>query len=69
MRINRGRKGTRAAYRLSADRDGIQLTVDETFWDETFLEGGTSALDHNISTVVAEIRAALYYIATSGTRH
>lgn len=70
MTINRGSKGARPAYRITADRDGLVLTVNEEFWNDTIVaEDGTTQLDINVSQVVQEIRAALYYVATVGTRH
>ncbi len=71
VRISRGARGARPAYRVSASREGVELSIDENFWNDEVVEAatGTTALDHNIATVCAEIRAALYYIATDGTRH
>jgi hypothetical protein len=59
------------AYRLTADESGVQLEVNDAFWNEKIIDTGTGTtqLDFNIAQVVQEIRAALYYIATKGTRH
>jgi hypothetical protein len=67
----KGMRGKRTAYRVEAARDGVQLTIDDTFWNDTVVSprDGTTQLDVNIAQVVQEIRAALYYIATDGTKH
>jgi hypothetical protein len=58
-------------YRLHATRAGVRLDfLDEHFFDNRIIdEKGTTALDHHIAAVVQEIRAALYYLATDGTKH
>jgi hypothetical protein len=67
--IHRGAKSNRPAFRISADTDGLQLTVDANFWNESITQTGESQLDFNIETVVADIRAALYYVGTVGHGH
>lgn len=55
----------KASYRVEANREGLELSIDENFWDETIIDTeGTSNLDLNIATICQEIRAVLYYIAT-----
>lgn len=66
-----GAKPTR--YRVSANRDELHLELDDkTFWDNTIVitkDGTQTQLDINIASVLEEIRAALYYIGTEGTKH
>lgn len=71
MTFHKPPKGRRATYRVSVDRSGLQLEVDEDFWDDTVVDHkkGHTALDINIAQVIQEIRAALYYIGTEGTAH
>lgn len=58
------------SYRLAADRSGLQLSLDENFWNDTVVRcDGTTALDNNIETIIQEIRAALYVVGTNGTNH
>ena len=59
------------SYRVQADRDGLRLSVDENFWNDRIVrpQDGTTQLDLNIASVVQEIRTALYYVATDGTKH
>jgi hypothetical protein len=54
------------SYRLEADRNGLQLTLDETFWPDTTDDEGNSRLDFNIALVLEEIKAALYYVEHFG---
>jgi len=56
---------------VQADRDGLRLSVDENFWNDRIVrpQDGTTQLDLNIASVVQEIRTALYYVATDGTKH
>ncbi len=56
-----------ASYVVEADREGLRLSVDETFWPDTTDEEGRSQLDFHIAQVLAEVRAALYIVATCAT--
>lgn len=69
--INRAAKPQRPAFRISADYEGLNLSLDSEFWNDTIVnpQDGTTALDHNIATVIQEIRAALYYVGTTGRPH
>jgi hypothetical protein len=51
-------------FHLSADRSGLQLTFDDTFWNDAVRASDrASTLDYNIAYIVEEIRAALYTVA------
>ena len=56
------RKGS--AYRIVAGQTRLQIEFDENFFNNEILEGGTSLTDLNIETILQEVRAVLYYIAT-----
>jgi hypothetical protein len=58
-------------FSIAIARDEMRLNIDEHFWDDTIVseKDGTTQLDFNIATVLQEIRAALYYVATDGTKH
>ena len=61
----------RVTYRLTVSRSEVEIEfIDEHFWDNKIIdEKGTTLLDHNIASVLQELRAALYFLGTDLTRH
>ena len=50
------------SYSIEADRDGVRIELDETFWNDEADEAG-GYLDFKIAQILAEVRAALWVIA------
>lgn len=61
----------KTTYRIIASREGVEIELDENFWNNAVVrpQDGTTALDIYIATLVQEIRTALYFLGTEGTRH
>ena len=64
-------KQHRVTYRLTVSRAEVEIEfIDDHFWDNKVIdEKGTTTLDHNIASVLQELRAALYYLGTDFPRH
>jgi hypothetical protein len=58
-------RGSRTSYRIVAGHEGLQVELDENFFDNAIVrKDGTTQVDVNIATLCQEIRTALYYLAT-----
>lgn len=57
-------------YRISASREELRIEFDDQFFNDAVIdEKGTTRLDYNIASIVQEVRTALYYVGTDGTKH
>ena len=64
-------KHRRTRFQVTVNRAGVAVEfLDENFFDNTILDDkGTTSLDFNIAQLVQEVRAALYFVGTEGTKH
>lgn len=61
--VLRGRQGSkRADYKIIVTQEGMRIDVTQDFWSTEVIDGeGTTHLEANLETIIAELRAAVYY--------
>ena len=64
-------KHRKTRFQVEVSQSGVAIVfLDEKFFDNTIIDDkGTTSLDINIAQLVQEVRAALYFVGTEGTKH